>query len=732
MTRKNSGYKTGQLMRRELRRQLPLAFLSVLAMLLVLPGQLLLDIQSINQRLIGSQLDLNGALEELAEDLYLDPLTGLLLIALPILVAMTLFHYLHVPQQTAFYHAQPMRRSALFRSRFWTGILLQVPPYLVSVLLMFAICAASGYGDILSLRLFGSKLLVELGLLFVIYAVSVLSCVLTGSAVAALVLNFGIQFGLMTTWMSVQYLVRWFYPSALPVYEDWGFSVLSPIFRYLTDIIGRISFAWESDGTGLFAYDSRSIVCAVIYCAVAVVMVIASLQLYRLRRSERTGSAMAFALIRVPVKYVAMLTSAVFFGEFLHMSTGLKFTFYLGMLLGIFAAHFLIEVLFERRLGAMFAHQSSLWIFVAAATVCVVLLRLDITGYNSRLPERAAIVGANVVSSIDSLSCDIPPVQEEQEEGWNNQKLRDRATGQVLTQTENLDEIYALAQRGAESMKDYRIGILDDHEQYVIGFRLADGSTFVRTYYTSGDEQSETCKLVENRLTKVRFSEEYLTTRTAAARADAAKTASIYVTNSTQVYEGGTTLTNPETIAQLLAAVKEESAMLTEDYVIRHLPVMVLHVNGRQSRRARDEDTDTALTCGIGDYNIPIYSCEEKTVDLLQAQGISVARYDYSVIRSIYLDVTETKQEFGTMLAGAEEEYWSGTVRDADDFAYVLSGSAATDLLDSCDAVVSAHTDRNHQGFFDYVSENGEEATVSIGYLEGMVPEGLGRYRDPE
>lgn len=725
MTRRRSGYDVRPLMLRELREQLPLIFLSLVAML-TMPAKCFLQAQQIEQ----DYADIDSFIM-LA---YADVSTYIVIAAMAVLTAMVLFHYLHNAQQTNFYHSQPMKRQTMFWSRFLTGLAILIPTYLIGAALTYACCMTIDAGATAVPRVFGEKLLIELALMLIVYAASVLSCVLSGSAVVALILTVGIQYGAMLLWLCGLIIVDWFYPAKLLLISDFEYGFLSPIYNTLTRFALTPDYStdlhdYNTDLTDGMFYSREALYCAIAYLLAAVIITLLAVGLYRLRKSERTGKAMAFPVLRTPIKYIAMTICAVICAAWMFKMTDMKLTFYLGLAIGMFAAHFILEIMFARSLRAMFSHQLSLWIYVIAACACVVLLRLDVTGFNTELPDRTDIVAANVFSDEKALSC----TYVENQDGTikSSRWIYDKLTEDMLAERENVDAIYAMAQRGAASMREYRFGITEN-ERYNIAFTLSDGSVFVRSYYLgSSDLGSEEMQVLTERASDVRFSGEYLGTRTSAANVDASQTSSILVVNGSQIYDGGTTIDDPEVIAQLLESIKNESQTLTKKYVTHHLPVMVLHVNGAGAERAQNASylgniIDTQLECiKSDDYNIPLYACEKNTVKLLQAQGIKVARYDYGDIDRITFDVSEAETEsYGNMLRDSVTVSWSGKVNDADDFEYVLSGSAADAIWECCDPAAYNMRDDSCYMYID-----AKDYSCSVSYMSGSAPSGLNRFK---
>lgn len=88
--------------------------------------------------------------KDLRDSLLVNVPAAVLLLILALVAGISAFRYLHVKNQTDFFHALPIRRGQLFASRVLTGILAVLPSYLIGVLLSCAVIAAHGYGEILN------------------------------------------------------------------------------------------------------------------------------------------------------------------------------------------------------------------------------------------------------------------------------------------------------------------------------------------------------------------------------------------------------------------------------------------------------------------------------------------------------------------------------------------------------------------------------------------------------
>jgi hypothetical protein len=729
MSRKKSVYKGGALLRQELFRQMPLRLLSLLVLLAAMPGYTF----AVMQRWDGSQTE-REMLEDVVRALYDNPCIIGVLGALAVVAAAVVFHYLHVRQQTEFYHALPIRRGKLFQKQCLAGILAVVPAYVIGLLLQCLLCAVKGYDACLIVVLLLQKALIELGLFAVVYAISAVACILCGGTLAALLVSLGMQVGGYALWKSVLILFQTFYPAHLLLIQNRDLRCLSPLLHH-EEALRNLGSAADANGlTGMVSdgsiYQTESLLrISLAYLLAAVVLLALAALLYRRRRSERTGTAIVFRGLRLPIKYLAMTICGILFGWVLLSLTGVWIMLLVGMAAGILFAHCVIEVVLALELRAVFSHQLSLWLYLIAAAAAVGAMQLDVTQYNVTLPSRSDIVAADIFSQDGALTT---REYDRSPDETMSQELLDEITDSLLTDSHNVDEIYSMAQRGVQSMRDQRQTIAGNTE-YDVVFRLKDGSSFVRSFYLGSSEVSEEYNVLTKRAASVRFSEEYLQSRTPAARADSSAVETLLVENSSQAGCDGSLIEDSEAVTQILDTVREESLQLTADYVTEHPPILVLHTLGTgqwEARKAADS-APYSLSCGSDEEgNIPIYACEQETIQLLKEQGISVSRFTMSDIASITLSYYPDQAESSTLqsaIAAAEEDTTSGqtvTIAQTSQFDDILGGAAAEELLLLCDPIVQKNgTASLYDGYLDRT-----DGVIRYRYMKDMVPNGLQAY----
>lgn len=739
MSQKKLASKTSILLRGELHRQFPLCILSFFVLLAAMPGASFVSMQALE--LQTDSLSEQEILEELLRELYASSWAILMLGLLAVIAATTVFHYLHVKQQTDFYHALPLSRWELFWKQSLTGILTVVPAYVINLILLCLLYTVKGHGECLIVVLLLQKAVVELGLFVVVYAISTVACILCGSTLASLVVNFGLQVGVYALWESILILFQTFYPARLLLIRNRDMGWLSPVLhhwgllRYMPSVVNvdePLGIVGQVSSGTLYQYENLFVI-SLVYIVAAIVLLALAAVLYRQRKSERTGNAIVFRGLRLPIKYIAMTLCGVILGWILLWMTNVWVMMFVGMAAGVIFAQCVIEIVFALDFRAMFSHQLSLWLYIVLAAIVLGAMHMDVTRYNVTLPARSDIAAADIYSEDGALTTrEYDRWEDSTSPAPMTKELLEEIKGSLLTDSHNVDEIYAMAQRGVQSMRDYR-ETLANNTEYDVVFRLKDGSTFVRAFYLASDDPSEEYNVLTKRAAEVRFSEEYLQSRTPAARVNTSEVEMLLVESSSQAGCDGDLIEDSEAAATILDTVREESMQLTTEYVTKHPPVLMLHTLPSgvwEVRKASDSSDDTySLSCNSsGECNIPIYSCEKKTIKLLKKQGISVSRFDLSDVKSITLWYYPEKAENTTLKSAVsvedEDDEKCVTIGDSSQFGDILAGAVATEILDYCDPIVQKNgVAVTYDGYIDRTDD-----VIYYQYMKDKVPGGLQAY----
>ena len=360
-------------------------------------------------------------------DYLYDVLTGSLVMALIFgcLFAVAVFSYLMNSRSVGLMHSLPVSRGTQFNSHVASVMgMLTAGKLAVAVL---TVLVQMIHGDV-AFRTIGMWLLVTTLVEFFFFALATLCCMVTGWLLAApvlygvanalamgitLLLNvlgelfyFGYAqsrgYSAVTSWLTPAYSLAQVL-GGTRVYETIDDVVAYPVPEsYIGAVVDTVPQpkTLNPEATGVLA----------VYTVVAVVMMVASYFLYRRRASESAGDPVAFGWARPIFRYGVSLCGGLTLGLGLYMVVAInRDTVSLPILIICFVlagvlCYFAVEMVIRKS----FRVFGKGWLGSIAVAVMLTLVcigaEMDITGYETRLPERDRIESVEVVIYMEDIN----------------------------------------------------------------------------------------------------------------------------------------------------------------------------------------------------------------------------------------------------------------------------------------------------------------------------------------
>lgn len=335
-----------------------------------------------------------------------------------IFFAMAMFAYLTSPRATNGMHAMPIRREGLFLTHYLAGLFCQVVTLLVSFALAALVTAAFGVFDGYAV---GMGLLLCVLLVLFFYSFGVLCMVCVGQILAGAVF-YGI---LNFLFVGMEALLRSFAGNFLYGYDGRSSAFSTAPLSPLVEIVRSLSVVYVYDDAGTrfgtsyysMTYDGIDPLGPIgvrvfglgtlaAYAAAGLVLAALALLLYRKRRSEMTGNTVAIGWLRPVFKYGVALCSAFSLGQLLSYFVFelTDSTYTAGALIGTIACMIFAGLIgyyaAEMLLKKSFRVFKTSWKGALATSAVLILIGLsfplDLTGYQTRVPEQNDIVSATV------------------------------------------------------------------------------------------------------------------------------------------------------------------------------------------------------------------------------------------------------------------------------------------------------------------------------------------------
>ena len=392
--------------------------------------------------------------------------------------AMLSFSHLTQSRATNGFHALPVRRETIFLTAYLTGLFCQVSSILVTYLLGAAISAPLhlSFWSVTGAAM-GSAMLEAV----FFYSFAALCMMMTGQILAAPVFYF--VGNILVPGM--EYLLRNFAGNFLYGYSghtDVALDFLSPpLYMYFKVDIASIETCENgSYYVTAYALEHRSFMILAAYALAGLVIALIALLLYRTRKSEMTGSTVAFPWATPIFKYGVAFCTAAALGQFLYYflfgqyrSSGndsLPGTILCMVAAGL-VGYFVAEMLIRKSFRVFRAGAKGAVIVSLALVLLGVAMSFDLTGYEKRVPDESEIESAFYTFSgmTDVTTDDTDTIR------------RLTAAHQAIVKNRNEQvRIADASDADTLSLSDY-----DDIEPFHLRltYYLKDGSQLSRSYY---------------------------------------------------------------------------------------------------------------------------------------------------------------------------------------------------------------------------------------------------------
>ena len=608
-----------------------------------------------------------------------NPFVKAAFLVMAVVCGVALFAYLHNRQKVDFYHSLPISRTRLFANNFLTGIVCTLLTYFIMLAITLACVYAMGCGEAVRWGEIGGAVLCNLIIFLLVYALTVLTTIVCGNTIITLLLLVWVFFSPMLIRILQIGLFTNFYETytSADAYYNLGLAAfLSPVFQYFG--IDGLHFRGSSFVFG--GTDGSSALGLLVgYLIAAAVVTALALFLFRIRRSERAGTALAFTPTKLPIKVYMCLMMGVAFGWVFGMIAG-NFWFWPGLVIGTVLFHWIVEIIYAFDFRAIFAKPLHLLAILVVLFAGMLAMQFDVTGYDTWLPDREDITAVDI----------------------------DSVTAPQLTDPANIDAVYRLMEMGVQEVQKGTEVTPDNESDYrTVRITCQLGNHTAARRYRSIPDTDEVGALLD----QIEQSEEYKRAKWPLFRFDEASTDPnrrplIDVRAHTAGGMTSVELSNPEKLVQVVTTLREESLSRTGS----SKPVMFL------SLYYLDEE---------GNYNYDgeayVTEADTKTLALLEEQtGLTPVPYSVDEVLSIQI-------EYGVKVELDATEWQTVQVTDRADMQALL-----TDGID--ETMVDYRSDSQYANREDYTvvitAQLRDDTMVMLAYLaEDWPSEIVDKYR---
>lgn len=417
MPRKTS-FCNAALLRSDIKRYWPLLFLYVAVWVVILPMQIL----SASRQCDGVADGIMTVLQLRQHNVIIQSIPASVVMSLLFgcFAAMAVWSYLMSGRTVGLMHALPVTRTQAFFSHILSA-LGALTAGNVLIFLLTALCSAGfSYVDWAALGTW--LLLTELMALF-FFALGSLCAMVTGWLLAVPVLYGAMNVIALLLYAVISTMAQMFYfgysSSDIPESITW----LTPVGRIWDAVANggaqpiEVQFR-EPIGTQTyhrFQLPASAFSTCIIYAAVGIALLALVWWLYKKRPSETAGDAMSFRWLQPIARWSIGLCGGLGLGLFLnYVILGSSFAGLLicQLVMGVicfFAAQMLLKKKFRIFTRRWWVETLALVLTLLAVTLCI---RLDITGYQHRVPDAEDVTSVRFHASYADFTTDDPAAVE--------------------------------------------------------------------------------------------------------------------------------------------------------------------------------------------------------------------------------------------------------------------------------------------------------------------------------
>lgn len=608
----------------------------------------------------------------------------LAVIILAVTCGVSMFAYLHNRRKVDFYHSLPISRSRLFAVDYATGALCALVPYLVLHALSIVSACAMGFGEVVNASLIG-VIASNVIFFFLLYAMAAVTTIFCGNTVITLLLGLWVYFGpvlVKVLWNGLlEIFFTTYYSGESPVNWVVG-NKLCPMVHYF----GVNGTHYMTSGFSVYAYTGvpygdmipSAVGTLVSYAVAAVVITALALFLFRIRKSERAGTALAFKPAKLPVKVIISAVMGVALAELFYLIVdSSKLWFWVGLVLGTVIFHCVVEIIYAFDFRAIFRKPIHLAVILAVLVGGMLTMQADVIGYDKWLPDEG---------SIEAVSVDYNM-------GYESSRF--------LSDPENIAAVRQLAAIGVEHKDDP-----DDSNGYLVtAFRMENGKIKTRGYSLP---HSEEVSQLENQVYQsVEYKKVSWTLfNLGEVQEGCHRTLAFYTNGGGNDCAG--TLANEQQVNEIIETLQSEALSHTAD------AMPVLHVEFAQegSKAAMNEDYR------YGEGGACVTEKDVKTLALIkQYAGVEPKPLSSENVQSAMLSIYLP-----------EKDCWQSVdVTDKADIDALLKNAVNIDAMSLYGSNMTAYgvaSDWNTADIYvNYKNDaNGEVWTASVGYLRSQYP----------
>ncbi|MBD1381301.1 polysaccharide biosynthesis protein [Metabacillus arenae] len=370
----------------------------------------------------------------------------LLFVVIPVLLSVFLFRFIQVKQSADLIHSLPIKRTTVFHQYSLMGCALLILPVMFNSLVMILLASIIDLEVYYSIQdvFYWAGVTVLIGLLF--FFATVFIGMLTGISVLQGILTYIMLLFPAGILVLIYYHLEYFLA---------GFSAQYSL---------RANFEAASPITNLVNLENGiSAVHSIVYCILIIGLYVGALFLYKYRKVEKVSEAFVFISVKPVFKYGVAFCFTLLGGLYFGQTQGDSFIWQIfGYIAGSIFGYFIAEMVLQKTWRVLRSIKGY-FLFAGVMVVLFLLLEIDITGYEKKIPDTDEI--ARVYFSNNTY-----------EYGFEESEIPKK----YFTEQKNIDAIRELHKELID--KNHSSRNLNYEDQAFFAYELKNGDKLIRGY----------------------------------------------------------------------------------------------------------------------------------------------------------------------------------------------------------------------------------------------------------
>ncbi len=304
----------------------------------------------------------------------------LISMAVPTVVGLLAFRFMHSKKASIFVHSLPVKREANYVSTVLASLTLMALPVALNAIVLI-LMSLGGYGELFSVADCLVWLLYNLLSQLIMFSGVCFSAVITGNSFAMIPLN--------VLFHTICMIIVYGFSSVCTAFL-YGYASSNSVSYVLSKTNFPMSIANLADGGR--TPDKEAIISIIISVIAALIIYLISLLLYKKRRLEKCEDVAGFDCLNPIFKYLATFVAAlVAFGMFSYQMQSNKIAFWIIVAIISAVVYFATQMLLKKSLRVHSSYKGYLAFATVFTAIILIFAKTSFFGYETRVPDKADV-----------------------------------------------------------------------------------------------------------------------------------------------------------------------------------------------------------------------------------------------------------------------------------------------------------------------------------------------------